>query len=115
VPRLPVSRIGKLSSDSGAAVLLNDGIRRLAADDQLDLDVLMPGSDDEANALAPDVLVLPQCEADPFEAVSGRALADELILVESAHLKSFLLDRIIHRAEDDLVPGETLFAGLARF
>ena len=56
VSRIPVSRIGKLSNDPGAAVLLNNGIRAPSADDQLDLDVLMAGSDHEANAGASDVL-----------------------------------------------------------
>ena len=115
VPRLPVPWIGKLGHDPGAAVLLDDRIRAPCADHQLDLDVLMAGSDDEANACASDVLVLTQGEADPFKAVSLRAFADELILVESAHLNRFLLDRLIHGAEDDLILGETLFAALARF
>src|SRR5688572_5149897 len=69
VPRLSVPWIGKFGHDPGAAVLLNDGIRAQCADDQLDLDVLMAGSDDEANACASDVLVLMQREVDPFEAV----------------------------------------------
>jgi hypothetical protein len=58
------------------------------------------------------VLVLAQRERDPVEAAGRRALADELVVVETPELDRLLLDGLVHRSEQDLVLGEPLFACL---
>ena len=93
--------------------LLNDEVGRMALDDALDLQHLMPRDDREASRLGPDRLVLGQGRRDRLRAVGGAALANEadrrlnLNLEELlGHFGHTLVDLAIER----LVAGETLLS-----
>src|SRR6476660_8905988 len=97
-----VPRIREIRDDAGGTVLLDDVVAPSRLDDELELDVLVPGHDDEARSLRPDVLVLAQRQRDPVEARSRGALADELVVVVAAEPDRLLLDPLVHRPEEDL-------------
>src|SRR4029079_12538767 len=105
-----VPRIREIRDDAGGAVLLDDVVGPRGLHDELELDVLVPGNDDEARSLRPDVLVLAQRQRDPLEARARRALADELVVVVAAEADRLLLDPLVHRPEEALVLREAPLA-----
>src|SRR6476469_3366535 len=94
-----VPRIREIRDDAGGTVLLDDVVAPGRLDDELELDVLVPGHDDEARSLGPDVLVLAQRERNAVEARARRALADELVVVVAAEAGRLLLDPLVDGAE----------------
>ena len=63
-----VARVGQVGHDSRVTVLLDDHEARLRLDDELDLDVLVAGHDEEPRSFRADVLVLPERQRNALEA-----------------------------------------------